>query len=394
MSCWRTGARLTSPRFRSVLDRFVPYKPGRVRISPGRPVVQAGVQRVPVRAAALGAAGDHDGSRGRQPVPGQRRAGADRGDRAPVRGPQAHIAVGCGSVGVTQQLLGAVAEPGGQVLYAWRSFEAYPRLADLSGAESVRVPLRDETHDLDAMADAITERTRVIFVCNPNNPTGTVVRRAELEEFLDAVPPDCLVVLDEAYPEYVRDPDVPDGLSLYRGPAEPRGAAHVLQGVRAGRAAGGVHGGGRAGRGGRAQDDAAVHGELRRPGGGDRVAGRRARAAGPGRRGRRRAGAGPRRAARRRLDGAAHRGQLRLAAAGRGHRGLRGQCAAAGIRIRPFADEGARVSIGDPRRTRRSWPPPAPTPVATRPRANARPKPRDSCLTMAAPAPLPKRPRQ
>ena len=70
----------------------------------------------------------------------------------------------------------------------------------------MRVPLRDETHDLAAMADAITGRTRIIFICNPNNPTGTVVRRAELEEFLDAVPPDCLVVLDEAYSEYVRDP--------------------------------------------------------------------------------------------------------------------------------------------------------------------------------------------
>jgi histidinol-phosphate aminotransferase len=78
------------------------------------------------------------------------------------------------------------------------------------------VPLQDETHHLPAMAAAITPRTRVIFVCNPNNPTGTVVHRAELEDFLDRVPPDCLVVLDEAYAEYVRDPDVPDGLELYR----------------------------------------------------------------------------------------------------------------------------------------------------------------------------------
>jgi len=80
----------------------------------------------------------------------------------------------------------------------------------------VRVPLRGETHDLAAMAAAITPRTRLIFVCNPNNPTGTVVHRAELEDFLDRVPPDCLVVLDEAYAEYVRDPDAPDGLELYR----------------------------------------------------------------------------------------------------------------------------------------------------------------------------------
>ena len=132
------------------------------------------------------------------------------------RVPPSHVAVGCGSVGVAQQLLEAVGEPGAEVVYAWRSFEAYPYLSDLAGAASVRVPLRDEAHDLDAMAEAITERTRLVFVCNPNNPTGTVVHRAELEKFLDRVPEDCLVVLDEAYTQYVTDAEVPDGLDLYR----------------------------------------------------------------------------------------------------------------------------------------------------------------------------------
>jgi histidinol-phosphate aminotransferase len=130
--------------------------------------------------------------------------------------PAGHVAVGCGSVGVTQQVLEAVAEPGAEVVYAWRSFEAYPPLVGLAGAADVLVPLRDETHDLDAMAAAITRHTRLVFVCNPNNPTGTVVRGGALEKFLDQVPPDCLVVLDEAYREYVRDDDVPDGLGLYR----------------------------------------------------------------------------------------------------------------------------------------------------------------------------------
>src|SRR6202040_625188 len=115
--------------------------------------------------------------------------------------PPEHVAVGCGSVGVSQQLFAAVAEPGVEVMYAWRSFEAYPILSDLAAAESVRVPLRDDTHDLDAMAAAISPRTRLIFVCNPNNPTGTVVHKAELEAFLDRVPASCLVVLDEAYRE-------------------------------------------------------------------------------------------------------------------------------------------------------------------------------------------------
>ena len=86
--------------------------------------------------------------------------------------PPEHVALGCGSVGVAQQLLEAVGEPGAEILYAWRSFEAYPILADLAAATSVRVPLRGEAHDLPAMADAITARTRLIFVCNPNNPTG------------------------------------------------------------------------------------------------------------------------------------------------------------------------------------------------------------------------------
>jgi histidinol-phosphate aminotransferase len=205
----------SSPRFRSILDQFIPYKPG------GR------VERPDGRAFKLSS---NESPYGPLPSVVQviTEASADV-NRYPDNGavalteaiarrygiPPTHIAVGCGSVGVTQQLLQAVAEPGGEVLYAWRSFEAYPRLVQLAGAAELLVPLQDETHHLPAMAAAITPRTRVIFVCNPNNPTGTVLHRAELEDFLDRVPPDCLVVLDEAYAEYVRDPDVPDGLELY-----------------------------------------------------------------------------------------------------------------------------------------------------------------------------------
>jgi histidinol-phosphate aminotransferase len=131
--------------------------------------------------------------------------------------PASHVATGTGSVGVCQSILQAVAGPGDEVLYAWRSFEAYPILTQITGARSVPVPLTaDERHDLSAMADAITDRTRLILVCTPNNPTGTVVHRGELERFLDRVPTDCLVVIDEAYREFVRDPAVPDGLQVYR----------------------------------------------------------------------------------------------------------------------------------------------------------------------------------
>ncbi len=125
------------------------------------------------------------------------------------------VAVGTGSVGVLQQLVQATAGPGDEVLFAWRSFEAYPIITQIAGATAVTVPLRtDETHDLEAMAEAVTERTRLILVCNPNNPTGAIVRRDDLERFLDRVPKDVLVVLDEAYVEFVRDEDYPDGVAI------------------------------------------------------------------------------------------------------------------------------------------------------------------------------------
>jgi histidinol-phosphate aminotransferase len=136
--------------------------------------------------------------------------------------PESHIAAGTGSVGVAQQLVQITSGPGDEVMYAWRSFEAYPIITRISGATAVQVPLdADETHDLDAMADAITDRTRLIFVCNPNNPTGTAVSRAALERFLDRVPQDVLVVLDEAYKEFIRaaegeGEEIPDGIEIYR----------------------------------------------------------------------------------------------------------------------------------------------------------------------------------
>jgi histidinol-phosphate aminotransferase len=205
-----------SPRFRPILDQFAPYKPGQAPSAPGGRAFKLSSNESPfgplpsvVKVIAEAAGGVN-----RYPDNGAVELTEAIAARFGV--PASHVAVGCGSVGVTQQLLEAVSEPGAEVVYAWRSFEAYPNLSDLAGVTSVRVPLRDEAHDLAAMAEAITERTRLIFVCNPNNPTGTVVHRAELEEFLGRVRPDCLVVLDEAYTEYVRDAQVANGLDLYR----------------------------------------------------------------------------------------------------------------------------------------------------------------------------------
>jgi histidinol-phosphate aminotransferase len=126
------------------------------------------------------------------------------------------IATGCGSVALTEHLVRATCLPGDEVVYAWRSFEAYPIIAATTAATSVRVPNTPaHGHDLPAMAAAVTDRTRLVLVCNPNNPTGTAVRRAGLDAFLDAVPDDVLVVLDEAYREFVTDPEVPDALEAY-----------------------------------------------------------------------------------------------------------------------------------------------------------------------------------
>ncbi|MFQ6230906.1 histidinol-phosphate transaminase [Nocardia sp. NPDC002869] len=131
----------------------------------------------------------------------------------------ANIAVGCGSVALCQELVQITcAGPADEVLYAWRSFEAYPIITQVGNATAVTVPLRDHVHDLDALAAAVTERTRLVFVCNPNNPTGTAVGRAELERFLDRMPGNVLIALDEAYYEYLRmtPGDHPDGVELAR----------------------------------------------------------------------------------------------------------------------------------------------------------------------------------
>jgi histidinol-phosphate aminotransferase len=127
------------------------------------------------------------------------------------------VVCGPGSVGVLQQLVAAVAAPGDEVVFAWRSFEAYPIVVRVAGATAVPVPLTcDGRHDLEAMAAAVTPRTRAVLVCTPNNPTGPAVTADALARLLDAVPADVLVVVDEAYAELVRDPQAADGVALAR----------------------------------------------------------------------------------------------------------------------------------------------------------------------------------
>jgi histidinol-phosphate aminotransferase len=128
------------------------------------------------------------------------------------------LVVGNGSNELLRLIAQAVLGPGDECVFAWPSFVVYPMVCQLMGATEVRVPLGEgETHDLPAMADAITERTKLVFLCNPNNPTGTIYSRAEFEAFLDRVPEHVLVIVDEAYFEYATSTEYPDGLAYVDG---------------------------------------------------------------------------------------------------------------------------------------------------------------------------------
>ncbi len=127
------------------------------------------------------------------------------------------LAAGTGSVALIYHLLSAYCGIGDEVVHAWRSFEAYPIAITGAGATGVKVPVTaDGRHDLPAMAAAITERTRVVLLCTPNNPTGPALGHAEVAAFVAGVPDHVLVVVDEAYLEFVRMAGPVDGLALLR----------------------------------------------------------------------------------------------------------------------------------------------------------------------------------
>ena len=159
-----------------------------------------------------------------------------------VRTEEVHL--GAGSVSILAQLISAATGPGDEVVYSWRSFEAYPGLVAVAGATSVPVPnTADDRHDLSAMLAAISERTRIVIVCSPNNPTGSIVTASEFADFMAAVPPHILVILDEAYVEFVTDDSAVNGRELSgRYPnlvvARTFSKAYGLAGLRIGYAVG------------------------------------------------------------------------------------------------------------------------------------------------------------
>lgn len=136
--------------------------------------------------------------------------------------PAEDIVTGAGSLGALNQILAAFSGQNSdgvqdEVVYAWRSFEAYPICVGLAGAKSVQVPVRDDgSHDLDAMAAAVTKNTKVVLLCTPNNPTGPALRVQETEDFIRSIPTNVAIVVDEAYEEFVRADQAVDGLALYR----------------------------------------------------------------------------------------------------------------------------------------------------------------------------------
>jgi histidinol-phosphate aminotransferase len=202
------------PRLNSIARDFRPYQPSQLACSAdGRAYLLArnetpfGPLPSVISAITAAAAQSH-----RYPDPLSAELAGELAGRLDV--PADNLVVGAGSVAFIQAILAAVAEPGANVIYAWRSFELYSLLAGLAGLASVRVPLVAERHDLEAMSAAVDARTRLVMVCNPNNPTGTAVTKEALVSFLDSVPAGCLVVLDEAYGEYMRCPG--PGAELFR----------------------------------------------------------------------------------------------------------------------------------------------------------------------------------
>ena len=207
---------MTVPRLRSDLESLPAYKAGQ-RPTPREDLVVYKISSnetpFPPLPSVLDAISRAAADTHRYPDPFSMRLVEALSARFGV--PAESIALGTGSVAVCGQIIASAAGPGDEVLYAWRSFEAYPIWTQIAGATSVQVPLLpDERHDLPAMLDAVTDRTRVIFLCNPNNPTGQVIMADELTAFLDAVPSDIVVVLDEAYREFIAGDDVLDGLTL------------------------------------------------------------------------------------------------------------------------------------------------------------------------------------
>jgi len=215
-----TMARVASQFFRPAIDAIVPYEPGK---PPEEVQRELGLERVIKLASNEGQFGPFPAARqalergiadlNRYPDGGfyrLRHALAERHGVAPE-----NVVASAGADGVIGYLSLVCLDPGDEIVCGWPSFPSYVIGALKLGAVPVRVPLSDFRYDLDALLDSVTARTKLVYVCNPNNPTGTMVGRAELDAYFDRVPEHVLTVLDEAYAEYLAEPDYPDGIEEY-----------------------------------------------------------------------------------------------------------------------------------------------------------------------------------
>ena len=206
--------------FRPPLRDLVPYEPGKPVEEVQR---ELGLERVVKLAsnegpfgpfpAALEAIERSAPSLNRYPDGGAYRLRAALADLHDVRFEE--VAVGAGSDGLVDGFSQAALDPGDEIVCGWPSFPSYAIDARKVGAEPRLIPLREDRYDLEAMLDAITGRTKLVYICHPNNPTGTMNPRAELDDYFERVPDHVLTVLDQAYLEYIDDPDYPDGVAEY-----------------------------------------------------------------------------------------------------------------------------------------------------------------------------------
>jgi histidinol-phosphate aminotransferase len=206
--------------FRPELASLVPYEPGKPVEEVQR---ELGIERVVKLASNEGTFGPFPAAveaierciaeLNRYPDGGAYRLRAGLAEHYDVRFEE--VAVGAGSDGIVDTIAQAVLEPGDEVVCGWPSFVSYVASAMKMGAVARKVPLRENRYDLDALLDAVGPRTKLVYVCHPNNPTGTSNSRAELDAYFERVPEHVLTVLDQAYREYIDDPDYPDGIEDY-----------------------------------------------------------------------------------------------------------------------------------------------------------------------------------
>jgi histidinol-phosphate aminotransferase len=202
---------VTTPRLRAVMSSLPAYVPGRK--IPGAIVLASNESPYGLLPSVAEVLSERTGTVSRYPDMVSAELIATIADHHGVEPDR--VAVGAGSVEVCGQLASATVGPGDEVVFGWRAFEAYPIITAVAGGTAVRVPLDSaHVHDVEAMLDAVTDRTRLVFLCNPNNPTGTAIGGAALRRLVLGVPEDVLVVIDEAYREYVDPGDVPDAFEL------------------------------------------------------------------------------------------------------------------------------------------------------------------------------------